>query len=106
MSLATERRRATRTRVIDDGLHHAGLADSGFSLDCQHRRPPIAEFADRSRRQAELGLPPTSPSAEDTPNAPPTPKASPTPAPESSQRPARQAQRWATVAGNGDRHRQ
>src|SRR6516165_9109666 len=58
MSLAAKHRHVTRTRIIDDALHQAGLADAGFPLDCQRRRPPLAELADCGRSQAELGLPP------------------------------------------------
>src|SRR5215468_1551088 len=58
MSLTAEHRHVTRTRDIDDALHQAGLADAGFPLDCQRRRPPLAELADRGRSQAELSLPP------------------------------------------------
>src|SRR5262252_8564999 len=62
MSLAAEHGRVTRTRISDDALHHAGLADAGFPLDDQRRRPPLAELADCGRSHGELG---------------PTPKASP-----------------------------
>ena len=111
MGLAAEDRHAARTRIIDNALHQAGLADAGFPLDGQHRRPPLAELADGSRSQAELGLPPHEPPRRGHPQRPPTPTASTTPAPESSRRPAKTGQpgkprRRATVAGNGDRGRQ
>jgi hypothetical protein len=57
MSLAAEHRHVTRTRIIDDALHQAGLADTGFPLDHQRRRPPFAQLADCSPSQGELGLP-------------------------------------------------
>ena len=58
MSLAAEHGHVTRTSIIDDALHQAGLADAGFPLDHQHRRPSLAEPANSSRSQCELGLPP------------------------------------------------
>src|SRR5690348_18423922 len=83
MSLAAEHGHVMRTRIIDDALHQAGLADAGFPLDHQHRRPPLAELADCSRSQGELGLPPHEPPPPRTPpKPPPRAKLPPTPAPE------------------------
>ena len=48
MCLAAEHGNSTSTRVIDDALHQAGLADAGFPLDHQRRRrssPFVAERA-------------------------------------------------------------
>src|SRR6516225_6469447 len=61
MSLAAEHGRVTRTRISDDALHQAGLADAGFPLDRQRRRPPLAELADCGRSHGEFGLPPHEP---------------------------------------------
>src|SRR5215471_13185996 len=71
MSLAAEHGQVTRTRVSEDALHQAGLADAGFPLDGQHRRPPLAELTDYSRRQAEFGLPPHEPLCRGHPSNPP-----------------------------------
>lgn len=57
MCLAAVHGNSTRTRVVDDALHQAGLANAGFPLDHQHRRPALAEIAHGSRSQAKLGLP-------------------------------------------------
>jgi hypothetical protein len=73
MSLAAEHGHLTRTRIIDDALHQPGLADAGFPLDRQRRRPPPAELADRSRSQGELGLPPHEPPRRGHPQTPHTP---------------------------------
>src|SRR6516162_4227417 len=87
MSLAAEHRHATGTRIIDDALHQAGLADASLPPDPQHRRPPLAELADRSRSKAELGLPPHQPLRRGHPQrfphapSPPTPQASLRPKP-------------------------
>src|SRR5262245_52181256 len=77
MSLAAEHRHVTRTRIIDDALHQAGLADAGFPLDGQHRRPPLAELADGNRSQGELSFPPHEPLRRGHPQISPTPQASP-----------------------------
>ena len=58
VGLAAVHGHVTRASIIDDALHQAGLADAGFPLDHQHRRPSLAEPAKSSRRQCELGLPP------------------------------------------------
>src|SRR5262249_33967423 len=77
MSLAAEHGRATRTRISDDALHQAGLADAGFPLDGQRRRPPLAELANYSRRQAEVGLSPTTPPPRGPPKRLPHPQSPP-----------------------------
>ena len=69
MSLAAEHGHVTRTRILDDALHQAGLADAGFPLDGQRRRPPLAELADCGRSQGELGLPPHEPPPPRTPQS-------------------------------------
>ena len=112
MSLAAEHRHVTRTRIIDNALHQAGLADAGFPLDGQRRRPPVTELADRSRSQAELGLPPHEPLRRGHPQSLPHTDSFPHPGarvqPKTSQnRPARgKPGVTVTLAGNGDRGRQ
>src|SRR5215470_11713220 len=87
MSLAAEYGRVPRTRISDDALHQAGLADAGFPLDGQRRRPPLAELADCGRSHGELGLPPHEPLRRRHPQSlPPRPKLPPAPAPASSRR--------------------
>src|SRR5262249_57862415 len=90
MSLAAEHGHVTRTRIIDDALHQAGLADAGPPLDHQRRRPPPAELADCSRSPGELRLPPHEPLRPGPPQSPPTRTASPPPAPKSPPQPAPQ----------------
>jgi hypothetical protein len=89
MSLPAAHRHAARPRIIDDGLHQAGLADAGLPLDHQRRRPPLAELADGSRGHAELGLPPHEPHQrrhpQNLPHAQSIPYASATVQPKTSQ---------------------
>ena len=61
MSFAVEDRRAASASIIDEALHEDGLADPGFPLDRERRCPPLAELAEGSSSNCELGLSPHQP---------------------------------------------